>query len=163
MDINSIIKSENNIYFLLAVTIIIILLRNSIPVNIIEFFQTDIYNIIMLLLISFTGKTNLSLGIIFLQFYYFSCQLQKIQVNNGGNGNGNGNGNVSNNNSNEYFDNQNELVEPFVISKEYFKTADRKSKKTKSESDSYMIYNTIENYASGVLNNHSELFTPATL
>lgn len=156
MDINSIIKSENNIYFLLAVTIIIILLRNSIPVNIIEFFQTDIYNIIMLLLISFTGKTNLSLGIIFLQFYYFSCQLQKIRVDNG-------NGNVSNNNSNEYFDNQNELVEPFVISKEYFKTADRKSKKTKSESDSYMIYNTIENYASGVLNNHSELFTPATL
>ena len=158
MDINSIIKSENNIYFLLAVTIIIILLRNSIPVNIIEFFQTDIYNIIMLLLISFTGKTNLSLGIIFLQFYYFSCQLQKIRVDNG-----NGNGNVSNNNSNEYFDNQNELVEPFVISKEYFKTADRKSKKNKSESDSYMIYNTIENYASGVLNNHSELFTPATL
>ena len=156
MDINNLIKSENNIYFLLAVTIIIILLRNSIPVNIIEFFQTDIYNIIMLLLISFTGKTNLSLGIIFLQFYYFSCQLQKIRVDNG-------NGNVSNNNSNEYFDNQNELVEPFVISKEYFKTADRKSKKTKSESDSYMIYNTIENYASGVLNNHSELFTPATL
>lgn len=131
-NLNKLIQEENNIYFLVGITFIISLFRKNIPNFLIDFFKTDLYSIIMLLSISFIGKVNIYLSILLLIFFYFSINIQKLELFS---------------TENKQISTEEKKIEPFVLRKEYFLN-------TKNEEP----INPISNYASGKLNTYSELF-----
>ena len=70
-----IIKSENNIYFFVFATLLITVLKKFIPNNIIDLFNGEPYNVAMLIIMIYIGKTNIILAIIILIFFLFSSTL----------------------------------------------------------------------------------------
>jgi hypothetical protein len=137
-----IIQPQNNIYFFVAVALTSTVLKNTIPKNIIELFHGETYNVIMLLLMCYIGKTNIILAIILLIFFHFSIKLDS-----------------KNTNSSQPIEKfENISVKPFVIRPEYFRSANEK----KINNESFTLENDINNYATGRLNYESELFTGMT-
>jgi len=145
-----IIKSENNIYFFVFATLLITVLKKFIPNNIIDLFNGEPYNVAMLIIMIYIGKTNIILAIILLIFSLFSSTLHitKLQKSKS---------NIEGNNK-KPIEEFNTVVKPFIIRPEYF----TKYNQHKINNESFTLENDIHNYSTGTLNYESELFTGMT-
>ena len=145
-----IIKSENNIYFFVFATLLITVLKKFIPNNIIDLFNGEPYNVAMLIIMIYIGKTNIILAIIILIFFLFSSTLHITKFHKS-------KSNIEGNNT-KPVEEFNTVVKPFIIRPEYF----TKYNQHKINNESFTLENDIHNYSTGTLNYESELFTGMT-